>query len=259
MRRSLRDSQDAAKNSAAAAMGAPRTGLPPDVAQETAAAASRSAQTGQPQVGLREAAADLSGSQAGGVQHLLRNEAISVESFQTGSAPVKDADEGRGLPSKQAQGARMSGKDRQPAVRGSADDTHALPAQASLSSTNAPADVRERTLPNEASRDVPGSSSGSALPAGSSQIASIGGTSSAAEESQIEASVDRAVEEVAGFGQEQLPQLKEQGGQSLAPQAQEHAAALVDANIHKLDQGQTAGKSLWIRPLCTILSAGPCG
>ena len=256
VRRSLRDSQDAAKDSAAAVMGAPQTRLPPEVAKETAAPVSRSAQTGDSQVGLRDAAANLSVSQTGKEQQLLRSAVSSVKGSQTSSAPAKGADEEGRLPSEQGQGASMSGKDRQPVARGSADDAQALADQASPSCTSAPASVHERVLLDSPSGDVRGSSSGSALPAASSQTAYNRGGSTAAEESHIGASTSHdSKKEVAGFGQEQFSQHEKQGGQPLAPKAQEHAAAVVDTSIHMLDQGQASGNPFG-RDLCAM--AGLC-
>lgn len=260
VRRSLRDSQDAAKDAVAAVMGAPQAGLPPDGAKETAAALSRSAQTGDSQAGLRDAAPISSVSTAGKEQHLLRNAAISMKPAQTGSTQAKGADEKGRLLSKQGQGASMSGEGGQPVVRCSADDAQAPADQASPSCTSVPAGVHERVLPDNSSGNVRSSSSDSALPAASSQTAYNLGNPTAAEDSQIEASNSHAAkEEIAGFGQEQLPQQEKQGGQPLAPKAQEHAPAVVDRSIHMLDQGQATGTPLGL-DLCPIYSmAGLCG
>ncbi len=225
VRRSLRDPQQAAKDSAAA-MTAPQAGVLPDAVKEAAGSMSGSTQTATPQAPLTDSTA--TSSQARKEQDALTVPGITQAGSQTSSAQVEGTHDRRALAMSE-EGASMSGQDRQPVVRGSTGDRQA-PAEG----------VHERSMPGSGFEQMQGSAKGSAQPADSSQAAQVQG-----------ASRPLAEKEAAYAGQEQLPQLEKLGGQPRASEAQSHTAALVDTSLQQLNQGQATGTTL--SPNCDVV------
>ena len=265
-RHTLRDPQDASKDSAAAgsssqagapaqaprdsgeaATGKSQTGIPSDTVDKPTASTSRSVQTSIPQSAPRDAAAIPSGSQTGKEQDLLRGAASGGSGPQTGSAQVESAD-ARSAVSKPAQDASTSGPDSNPIARGSPQNTqtsvrHVAPSNVAA----AKAEVHQSGLHGGGSGHMLGSSTRrSVLPAGSSQIARGHAESdTAAEESRVGVGAgDDAGKGGAGNGKERLPQQQELSGQPGAPKAQVHAAPLTEGSLQQVDHGSTAGGSL---------------
>ena len=265
VRRTLRDSQDAGKDAAAAvsssqagapaqahkasgvaAVGMSQTGTPSDAAKESAAKTVDSVQTSIPQGALRNAAAPSSISQIGKDQVLLGHAATPVGVPQTSSVQAEGGDAGTAL-STQVQGGSTSGPDSNPIARGSPRNTESYVDQASPSiATAAATGVHQSALPGGGSGHMPGSSTRSILPTGSSQTAQDYSESrTTAEESRVGAGARYdAGKGVAGSGKEQLPQLQELGRQPGALEAQGHAAALTDMALQQVDQGPATGNPM---------------
>ena len=239
VRRSLRESQHAAKDSAAAAVSAPQTGIPPDAVKEAAASLSGSTQTANPQAPLGNAAAT---SQARKEQDALRDAVTIQAGSQASSAQAEDTDDRRAL-AKPMEGTSTSGQDRQPVVRGSSGDAEVLADQV-LPSSESAIGVRESSIPGIGSGQMQGSATGSAQPADSSQTTQGQGLSRTVfEEAQIASGAGLAGEKELHAGQGQLPQLQNLGGQTGASEVQGYAAALVDTSLQQLTQGQATGTS----------------
>lgn len=231
VRRSLRDSHHAVKESAAAvsdskagsaheapkdlaaaAVSTPLTGMDPEAAKEPAASLSGSTQTANPQATLKDAAA--TSSQARKEQDALKDAETTQAGSQRNSAQAEGTDGRRAL-SKSEEGVSRSGQDRQPVV----------------------------SMPGSGSGQMQGSATGSTQPADGSQTAQGQGVVRiVTEESQIGSGAGCAAEKEAS--QEQLPKLQKLDGQPGASEAQGHTAALVDTSLQQLEQGQATGRSL---------------